>query len=169
MCLRASRSAARVGDQSTLLRRDRRRCLQFRNGGIERGFGRGYVRLHAANVGLDRSHFSGNGADIFLLLFRLRRDTRRCGLLLTLQVPRPRAASSFFVMPICCASVSESASAACMRLVRSPIVLLAGGLILRQLLELAVLVIDEIRRRAGEGNGQHNENPFPDIALRLGW
>src|SRR5208282_2926335 len=46
--------------------------------------------------------------------------------------------------------------------------LLAGGLILRELIELAVLVVDEKRRGADIGNGHNDKNPFADIALRLG-
>jgi hypothetical protein len=64
---------------------------------------------------------------------------------------------------------SASASAACMRLVRSPIFFWLADLILRDLIELAVLVVNEKRRRAGIGNGQQDKNPFADIALRLGW
>ncbi len=46
--------------------------------------------------------------------------------------------------------------------------LLAGGLFLRQLVEFAVLIVDEERRRAGVGDGQDDEDPFAGVAMRLG-
>ena len=45
--------------------------------------------------------------------------------------------------------------------------LFAGGLILSDFFELAVLVVDEERRCGGVGNSQNDEDPFADVALRL--
>ena len=82
--------AARVGDQSALLSEIADGGLKFRDGRVERSFGGGYIGLHAADVGLHRSHFSGNSVDVFFFFFGLSGNAGGCGLLLTLQLGRPR-------------------------------------------------------------------------------
>jgi len=163
----ASRSPPRVGDQSALHAEIADGVLQLRDGRLERRLSGGHVGLHAADVGLYVAYFSGNGAHISFLFRHWPRGvpTR----LVVAAVMRQHAMpNSFLVRPTCWARVSESASAiACAWSDRQFV--FAGGLILRDSSELAVLFVNEKRRRADIGNGQRYKDPFADIALRLGW
>ena len=116
--------------------------LQFRDGRLERCLGGGHVGLHAADVGLHVAHFSGNGVHIFLLFLRLGLNARRCDLLLTLQVGSARG--QFFLGHTQLLRQSLGIGLSGLHaLGQIADLLLAGGLILRDLLQLAVLVVNE--------------------------
>ena len=120
--------------------------LQFRDGCFERRLGGGHVGLHAADVGLHVAYFAGNGAHIFLLFLRLGFNARRCDLLLTLQVGGTRG--QFFLGHTQLLRQSLGIGLSGLHaLGQIADLLLAGGLILRDLLQLAVLVVNEKCRR----------------------
>ena len=126
-----------------------------------------HVGLHATDVGLHVAYFSGNGAHIFLLFLRLGFNARRCELLLMLQLGRTRG--QFFLGHTQLLRQSLRIGFRGLHaLGQIADLLLAGGLILRDLLQLAVLVVNEKCRCTDVDNRQRDENPFPDIALRLG-
>ena len=97
----------------------------------------------------------------------MRAVRRRCDLLLTLQLGGTRR--QFFLGHAQLLGQSLGIGFGGLHALGQIVNLfLAGGLILRDLFEFAVLVVNEKCGCADIDNGQGNKNPFADIALRLG-